>query len=188
LNTQENFMHRAFPFATLLLVVSCLALAQPSNKLTPEPAPDFSGYYAVQGEERISDTEVGKYHGVALIEKHGPVYAVQYTFPTSSSSGVGQLKNGVLAVGWRNPKRPDAVGCTVYTRRDNDLVGIWTAAPGSGLAQRETLVWLKHIGETGEPPAACKEPSCACGDLCSCKKPCCCGKEPPCCSEPVAKK
>jgi hypothetical protein len=136
-------------------------------------AADFSGHYAISGLDGPAGDQ-RPYKGMAMIEKHGTIYTVGTRVGPDSASGIAIVKDGLFCVAWRQGEPIKGIGCTVFKRQGNDLVGSWASLPGDGQQHQERLRWLGKIeDETPEPPLA---KCCDCCNGCTCEKPCQCNK------------
>jgi hypothetical protein len=177
-------LEKIIGLAILSFVLCTLAFAdntQKRDRIAATPPPDFSGYYAIDGEDGLKGGDTVQYTGLLCIRKvEGQLYHCAFQNGLSSSIGLGQLKNDVFAIGWTSGEPVKARGCSIYVRKGNDLVGTWASLPGSGVARPERLKWLAKLKpdeETPEPPidkCSCGEPVCPCGRGCGCGKGCCC--------------
>jgi len=127
----------------LFLTFSAFTLAWPAKpeekvKILPIPkqAKIIVGWYKVKGSNATSD-----YEGRAKISKYkGDTYRFQSWFADSGgvTYGIGMLDGGRFVVGWGSA---GTRGVTIYEIRKGgkELSGLWTAIPGSGEFQKETL-------------------------------------------------
>jgi hypothetical protein len=111
----------------------------------PKKIDDISGYYICKGKEAGGKT----YTGVTVIARKKDIYLVQWMVGVGSAfSGVGIRQDNMLAVSWSMPIDKSGVvrGVNLYRIESGPrLEGHWATLPGSGIAQTETLTFLKDI-------------------------------------------
>lgn len=115
----------------------------PRLALAPQEG-DLSGYYTCAGVEANGK----KYQGVVTIERKNEVYVVQWSVGGSSFAGIGVRSADTVAVGWAAPGPAGQIlkGVNLYrVEKGPRLVGRWTSLPGPGVAQAETLSFLKAL-------------------------------------------
>ncbi len=108
---------------------------------------DIDGYYTCKGKEAGGKA----YSGVCVIAKKNDVYLVSWMIGAGSSfTGIGVRNEKTLAVSWSmTTDRGGLVrGVNLYTIQSGGrLVGRWATLPGPGIAQQETLTFLKGLDE-----------------------------------------
>lgn len=97
---------------------------------------DLSGPSGVSGTYQITqgrNPQGGSYTGSVLVTPTGSTYALSWTLPRETYTGVGILKRDVLAVGWG-----PGTGVVAYEIHGNRLDGVWADTRGGSLG-REVL-------------------------------------------------
>jgi len=92
----------------------------------------LEGAYTITSGKNISGQP---YTGKVAITKTGETYAVQWTLPTDTYSGVGILIGNTLVVGWG---QGSGFGAVLYAQEGANFIGKWAAA-GSDALGSETL-------------------------------------------------
>ena len=100
---------------------------------------DLQGPPGLNGTYKIvaSQSPVGgkSYTGTVTIQPTGDTYSLRWQLANESYAGVGIKRGNVLFVGWGAGK---GSGVVVYTRRGDDLDGVW-ASPGGTQLGTEVL-------------------------------------------------
>lgn len=106
---------------------------------------DLSGYYVCKGQEVNGKT----YTGVAMLIKKNEVYLIQWMVGGGSTfSGLAIRQGDTLAASWTMPSDRGGVvrGINMYRIDPGPrLVGRWSAVPGPGIMQSETLTFLRRL-------------------------------------------
>lgn len=129
----------AFTLVVLLCSVALPVEQQKKGRIHPKVVDkNWAGIYALDG---IEDGE--KYTGCVYIRKAKGIYIITMCWEDmyDVASGVGQVVDGMLCIGWTNTKGT-VKGNTVYRKSENSIVGTWAVMPGSGTIVREELVQL----------------------------------------------
>lgn len=139
---------RAVPLIFLVSLltagVKLLAIPDPPAKEKPEaPSADIQGYYTCKG------LEVGgkEYRGVTVVKRVEDTYIVTWVIGPQSFTGAGILKGDVFSVGWVQEQKGGVLirGVTLYKVAGKKLTGHWLTVPGPGVAQAESLTYLKGL-------------------------------------------
>ena len=107
----------------------------PAPRVIEDPK-DLSGIYLCEG---VTGDE--KYKGIVGVQKIKSVYVLQYLVNVSAFTGIGMAKGNQLSVSWS--AQANQRGLTIYTIGTDKLAGKWSAIPGSGELNDETLTFLR---------------------------------------------
>jgi hypothetical protein len=88
--------------------------------------PGLSGGYQITSAQ---NPKGGSYTGNVSIGRNGDTYALSWTLPNESYTGVGILRGQVLAVGWGG----GGTGVVSYQVNGTRLDGVWADARGGAL-------------------------------------------------------
>jgi len=125
------------------------AKPRPLSAIAMEKPFDVAGYYRVAGTANNEP-----YGGMALVERIGDVYRVQYLSGSSPVIGIGIRIGDELVISWQLTDK-SGIGVTRYRIQPaGKLIGIWASMPGNGRIENETMEWLAPSSEQDEPADA----------------------------------
>jgi|GEM_PF-3186479 hypothetical protein len=143
-------------FGASLIGGEFLALAIPSER-TPKPLEKHTKFKEVKeiGLDGVykcngTDSSGKQYSGIATIKRIKEVYIVHWIVGgTSSFSGFGIRHGDTFAVSWTTDGPKGSLrGINSYRiEADRKLIGKWATMPGTGILQKETLVFSHSLEE-----------------------------------------
>lgn len=132
-------MFRLFVACVFAGSVSILTFPRLNNKLELRPQEEWAGTFRISGQEDGND-----YSGTAVVEVYGSGYRVTFIVNGRTASGVGQVRDGTLAIGWAMDGTAKNIACSTYRRKGSEIVGQWIALPSDGTMKSERLSRMRE--------------------------------------------